>query len=266
MLRAGEIEVRFNHYDLGHQDRGATVRVTLKGSAANVRLMDDTNLRSFRAGRRHSYHGGFAQRSPVDLPIPRSGRWHLTVDLGGLRGSTRSAVEVLPGALRPIRQELPPLMPVSRAASELGPSTEEGKVRMWDVFVSHAAEDKDGVVRDLVDSLQHEGVTVWYDDSELRIGDSLRRKIDEGLTGSRFGVVVLSPAFFAKNWPQYELDGLVSREMSGQEVILPLWHRVTKAEVLAQSPTLADKLALSTAQMTIEEIAVQIAQVVRERY
>ena len=137
---------------------------------------------------------------------------------------------------------------------------------MWDVFVSHAAEDKDGVVRDLVDSLQHEGVTVWYDDSELRIGDSLRRKIDEGLTGSRFGVVVLSPAFFAKNWPQYELDGLVSREMSGQEVILPLWHRVTKAEVLAQSPTLADKLALSTAQMTIEEIAVQIAQVVRERY
>ena len=259
--------MRFNHYDLGQQDRGAIVRVTLKGSAANVRLMDDSNFRAFRAGRRHRYDGGLARRSPVDLQIPRSGRWHVTVDLGGLRGNTtRSSIEVLPGALKPIRQSpIPSLVPISQAVSGLFASTEGEEAKVWDVFVSHAAEDKDGIVRDLVRAFQDEGLHVWYDEFELRIGDSLRRKIDAGLAGSRFGVVVLSSAFFSKNWPQYELDGLVTREMAGQQVILPLWHQVTKADVLAESPSLADKIALSTAQLTVEEIAREIAEVVRER-
>lgn len=83
----------------------------------------------------------------------------------------------------------------------------------WDVFVSHATEDKDEVVRPLVNELVARDVRVWYDEFELRIGDSLRRKIDTGLARSRFGVVVLSRSFFAKNWPQYELDGLVTREI-----------------------------------------------------
>jgi hypothetical protein len=62
---------------------------------------------------------------------------------------------------------------------------------------------------------------VWLDDCELTLGDSLRRSIDQGLAQSRFGVVILSPNFFAKEWPQKELDALVSREDGGQKVILP---------------------------------------------
>jgi hypothetical protein len=106
---------------------------------------------------------------------------------------------------------------------------------------------------------------VWYDEFELRIGDSLRRTIDHGLANSRFGVVVLSHAFFAKNWPQYELDGLVTREMSGQQVVLPLWHRMTKAEVMSRSPSLADKVARNTSDFTVDEIAREIADVIRTR-
>ncbi len=75
--------------------------------------------------------------------------------------------------------------------------------------------------------------------------------------------MVLSHSFFAKNWPQYELDGLVTREMTGEQVILPLWHWITKSEVIAQSPSLADKVARSTADFTIEEIAREIADVIR---
>ena len=104
---------------------------------------------------------------------------------------------------------------------------------------------------------------VWYDEFELRIGDSLRRKIDAGLAKSRFGVVVLSHAFFAKNWPQYELDGLVTREMTGEQIILPLWHDVSKEEVMGYSPPLADKVALKTADLTTAEIVAQIVKVVR---
>jgi hypothetical protein len=73
---------------------------------------------------------------------------------------------------------------------------------------------------------------VWYDEFELRIGDSLRRKIDMGLAKSRFGVVVLSRAFFGKGWTNYELDGIFTRAVSGEQVILPIWHEITKKEVI----------------------------------
>lgn len=130
-----------------------------------------------------------------------------------------------------------------------------------DVFISHASEDKDDIVRPLAALLRDKGFDVWYDEFQLRIGDSLRRSIDQGLAKARFGIVVLSPAFFAKNWPQYELDGLVQKEMDGNKVILPIWHKVTKAEVIGYSPSLADKLALNTATATLDEMASQIADV-----
>jgi len=115
-------------------------------------------------------------------------------------------------------------------------------------------------------ALQAEGLRVWYDEFELRVGVSLRRSIDTGLANSRFGVVVLSEPFFRKGWTNYELDGLVTREMSqgSGQLILPLWHRVTKDEVVRYSPSLADKLALRTSDSTVEEIASEIAAVVRE--
>ncbi|MHB0961118.1 MAG: toll/interleukin-1 receptor domain-containing protein [Pirellulaceae bacterium] len=133
----------------------------------------------------------------------------------------------------------------------------------YDVFISHASEDKEDVVRPLAEKLVELGLNVWYDEFRLKVGDSLRRSIDAGLAKSRFGIVVLSPSFFAKNWPQYELDGLVQREMDGGKVILPLWHRVTKSEVMGYSPSLADKLALNSTMNTIPELATEFASVIR---
>lgn len=80
---------------------------------------------------------------------------------------------------------------------------------------------------------------------------------------STFGIVVLSRSFFAKGWPQYKLDGIVSRSVSGEQILLPIWHEITKDEVMAQSPSLVDKIARSTAQFTIKEIADESAAVVR---
>ena len=108
-------------------------------------------------------------------------------------------------------------------------------------------------------------MSVWYDEFELRIGDSLRRKIDKGIASSRFGVVILSRNFFAKGWPNYELDGLVTKSIGGEQVILPVWHSISKNEVMAESPSLADRLARSTATYTIQEIAREIAEVIRTR-
>ena len=136
-------------------------------------------------------------------------------------------------------------------------------LKEYDVFISHAAEDKDEIVRPLANALRASGLTVWYDEFELAIGDSLRRKIDAGIAHSKFGIVVLSAHFFAKGWPQYELDGITTMSVSGKQAILPIWHKLTKAQVIAESPSLADKVARNTADFTIEEIADEIAQVIR---
>jgi TIR domain len=134
----------------------------------------------------------------------------------------------------------------------------EELTHMYDVFVSHASEDKESVVRPLVRHLQHLGLQVWYDEFELKLGDSLRRSIDSGLRQSRFGVVVLSKAFFAKQWPQYELDSLVAREIEEGRVILPIWHGVSKLDVMNFSPRLADKVAASTEAILLDDLALQI--------
>lgn len=124
----------------------------------------------------------------------------------------------------------------------------------YDVFISHASEDKDSFVRPFAERLTALGIKPFYDEMSLTWGDSLRRRIDLGLARSRFGIVVLSKSFFAKEWPQRELDGLVALEIQGQSRILPIWHEVSNDEVAHFSPTLADKLALNTSVMSIDEI------------
>jgi serine/threonine protein kinase len=117
---------------------------------------------------------------------------------------------------------------------------------MYDVFISHAAEDKDTIARPLAKQLSRYGFRVWFDEFSLRVGDSLNRSIDAGIAATRYGVVILSSQFFAKEWPRRELDGLVSREVGGRKVILPIWHGLKLEEVLSRSPTLADRVAIST--------------------
>ena len=119
------------------------------------------------------------------------------------------------------------------------------------------------MARPLAAALEARGVSVWLDEVEVKIGDSLRRKIDQGIRSSRFATVVFSAAFFAKGWTQYELDGIVTMSVAGEQNLLPIWHNVTKDEIVAHSPSLADKVARSTSTHTVDEIAEEIASVVK---
>ena len=115
------------------------------------------------------------------------------------------------------------------------------------LFISHASEDKDAFVRPLAEALGKK-FDVWYDEYELKMGDSLRAKIDEGLRNADYGVVILSPSFFNKKWPRAELDGLLALETSTHKLILPVWHKITLAEITAQSPILAGRMAADGAK------------------
>lgn len=251
--------MQFIHTDLGQRKAGEIVEITLT-SGANVRLMDSSNFSSYKNGRSHRYIGGLARRSPIRFQIPRSGHWHVVVDMQGLRGSTRASVLVLPGALPEVREA--PLSSVPGLVRDNIPPPAETGDQAYDVFISHASEDKDDIVRSLANALSAQNLKVWYDEFTLRIGDSLRQKIDRGLAGSRVGLVVLSPAFVSKGWTNYELDGIVMRSVSGEQILLPIWHNITKQQVVDFSPSLADKVARSTATHTIEEIAEEIAELI----
>lgn len=106
------------------------------------------------------------------------------------------------------------------------------------------------------------GIRVWYDEFSLKVGDSLTKSIDQGLINSKFGIIVLSKAFMRKQWTNYEFKSLVSREMHhGEKVILPIWYEISKNDVMAFSPHLADKVALNSSTQTIEEIASDLKDV-----
>lgn len=256
--------MRFSYYDLKQRTRGDTILVSLSGSAANVFLVDSANFSAYKSGRRYTYHGGHVTRSPVRLVVPRSGHWYVVIDLGGHAGQVKHSIQILPGKLQPFREAPLSSVPslVQRRPEADGNYTSIPDDREYDVFISHASEDKDEVVRPLALALQNGGLRVWFDEFELKIGDSLRRKIDKGLASSRFGVVVLSKSFLGKGWTNYELDGIITRAVSGEQVVLPIWHGITKQEVISYSPSLADKLARNTATHTVDEIADEIIAVI----
>lgn len=137
------------------------------------------------------------------------------------------------------------------------------EMNQYDCFISHASEDKEDFVSPLAMELRRLGVKVWFDKFELKVGDSLSRRIDEGLSNSRFGIVVLSQAFFAKAWPEYELRGLVAREIGRKKVILPVWYNVSKDQVLSFSPPLADKLAIHANGNEVRVITRSLIEVIR---
>ena len=86
--------MNFLHNDLGILDGDEVVEVSLS-NAANVKLMDSSNFNNFRNGNRHEYFGGHVKQSPFRLPVPRSGHWHLAIDLGGYSGNVRAGIRVI---------------------------------------------------------------------------------------------------------------------------------------------------------------------------
>ena len=251
--------MKYTVYQLGNLSRGNIVEVTLRGNAANVLLLDTSNYNNYKNGRRYRYYGGYVKSSPYRVVVPNDGRWFIVINLGGYSGQVRSSVRVLPGAMPPAKK-----YNVSELSSLfLGNKLDDDTDKEYDVFISHASEDKEEVVRPLANALKDKSLNVWYDEFELKIGDSLRQKIDKGVANSKFGIVILSKNFIKKGWTNYELDGIITKATTGEQIILPIWHNITKKEVIDFSPSLADKLARNTATFTIDEIAAEITEVIK---
>jgi hypothetical protein len=141
---------------------------------------------------------------------------------------------------------------------------EELAMDQWDAFISHASEDKEAIAIPLAEALRGAGLRVWLDQHELRVGDNLFAKINQGLANSRFGVVVLSPSFLAKDWTNAELGGLMAIKMGGRDVILPVWHGIDKPALVEKAPMLADWVATKTSD-GLDTVVSDLLRVILDR-
>ena len=128
-----------------------------------------------------------------------------------------------------------------------------------ETFICHASEDKAAIARPLHEAMGQRGVLSWLDESEIRLGYSIRQKIDEGLAHCRSATVILSRPFFEKNWTQYEMDGIVGRAMQGEILLFPIQHGITIQEIRKHSPSLAGLHLWNTADYSPGDIAEEIA-------
>jgi hypothetical protein len=119
----------------------------------------------------------------------------------------------------------------------------------YDVFISHAYEDKSSFADELASALREKSVKLWYSGFELGIGDSIAGRVNAALASSRFGVVILSPSYLHKKWAMSELKALLAGETL-QDKILPVLYNITIDEVRAQLPLLADRFAISSEKGT----------------
>lgn len=133
---------------------------------------------------------------------------------------------------------------------------------MKDVFISHASEDKQELAEPIYHILTSLGKNVWLDKYELIAGKSLMGQIDDGLTTSRYGVLLITPSFMQKSWPKTELQALFSAMVAGEKQIVPVWHNVDQHQVREYSPLIADLVAITTNGKDIEDVALEILKVV----
>jgi hypothetical protein len=158
-----------------------------------------------------------------------------------------------------IRSELQEYRALIRSTPEM-PKFGDGE--SYDLFISHAFEDKDSFVRPLAEELERIGVKVWLDEKVFKIGDSISQSIDKGILNSKFGLTVLSKQFFSKYWTNYEYRGLLTRDSQGFKTILPIWFGVNREDVIQFSPTLADRYAFQFPGQSIEDIAADLKTLV----
>ena len=133
----------------------------------------------------------------------------------------------------------------------------------YDVFVSYAKEDSD-FAKNLVKALKAKNISVWYDGGELRLGDSILRRIEDGLEHSDFFLLLLSPEYFKKPWTQFERGVALGR--GGKDLILPVFLKhFERKELVRIAPSITDTMGIEADKYSLEEIATTISDVIKSR-
>ncbi|MGS2738760.1 toll/interleukin-1 receptor domain-containing protein [Sinomicrobium sp. M5D2P17] len=113
-------------------------------------------------------------------------------------------------------------------------------------FISHDSRNKETIAKPLAIGLSSRLCSVWYDEYSLKVGQSLRESIEDGIKNAKKCILVLTPEFLKNpGWTKKEFNSIFTREMIfNEKVVIPIWYNVTKEDVYTYSPSLADTVAL----------------------
>lgn len=139
---------------------------------------------------------------------------------------------------------------------EVGP-----RANSCDLFLCHAWDDRRGTATQLHNLLEAEHLTVWFSEKDIILGQPFMREIDKGLAKSRIGLVLITPAFLKR----VESGGVSEKELSellSRDLLIPVAHGVTYAEIREVSPLLGSRNGLSTDEDSMQQIAKKIAELV----
>jgi hypothetical protein len=131
----------------------------------------------------------------------------------------------------------------------------------YDVFVSYSHQDA-LFVQSLVDALEARGVKAWYDGGELRVGESFMQKIGDALEQSRYFLLAISPDYLVSQWTPFELGVALSAESTKGALVIPVLVR--KSDLSALPGPLRKRPFLDATQASAEEIAAEVAEVVKQ--
>lgn len=130
------------------------------------------------------------------------------------------------------------------------------------IYLAHASEDK-AIARPLAEGLMAHGIEVWFDEWEIGYGDSLRRRMEQGLGNCTHFVVLLTATSVGKRWVNEEIDAGLMRAVEGQAKFIGLRHELALA---ALSPFLKTRLTpeLAPGDLGIKALADEIYGISRK--
>lgn len=155
------------------------------------------------------------------------------------------------------------LAPVRKAIERQAESySAQSSPDRYDLFLCHAWGDRQGAAKELNDLLEDLGVTVWFSENAVKLGTSLVREIDRGLSKSRAGIVLVTPELFKS----LNAQGIADKELSAllaSDLVIPVAHGTTFEALRNVSPLLAARSGLTTGEeLSLAEVAAMIAETV----
>lgn len=132
----------------------------------------------------------------------------------------------------------------------------------YDVFISHAYEDKEEIGNALNEELRRQGIKVWYSGNDMKVGQPLSHTIlNHAIPQSKYGVVIFSDHYFKAEWARRELNAMhMQQDRRGYEIILPIWHKVDEDAVKVEFPYLVESFALHSAK-GLDHIVAELVKV-----
>lgn len=205
-------------------------------------------------GRSYGYYSNYNTYTPnySSYPSGRGGR----SSAGGSSRSSRPRWSPSSSLATYSPSEVRALTPVREAIEAQGVLPDR-----YDLFLCHAWDDRRETAKELHDALEEIGVTVWFSEKNVVLGTPLMREIDRGLAKSRAGLVLVTPAFVKR----LKTAGVADKELSAllaRDLLVPVVHEITYEELRNESPLLASRSGLDTAEDTMEQIALKIGELV----